>query len=187
MFKNLCNSSRMCINPIHNKKGILHQSIDASSEQIVPGATCLNQKMQDVEFSTLAQCIPCIILISYQKWLITVASGAIDKQEIGILRDCQCGREDLRSKSLYSNILLSHNCLRAPLSLFMKCKDQNNRSAILVILFSSFSGWHEVEDWSRKGWFMVLYAVFCSIFCFLSLLSVTGATRIIVLWEFPLS
>ncbi|XP_027068462.2 uncharacterized protein [Coffea arabica] len=119
--------SRMCINPIHNKKGILHQSNDASSEERWAASSCAMDSLYDLDL--ISGTVP-VILDNSKEWhRVLLTSMKLGSR--GIANVQGVSREDLGSKSSYSNILLI-NRTASHLSWFMECKDRNNRNAILL-------------------------------------------------------
>ncbi|KAI5663801.1 hypothetical protein M9H77_23124 [Catharanthus roseus] len=119
--------SRMCINPIHNKKGILHQSSDANSEERWAASSCAMDSLYDLDL--LSDTVP-VILDNSKMWhRVLVTSMKLGSR--GIANVQGVSRETLKEKSSYLNILLI-NRTASPLSWFMECKDRNNRSTILL-------------------------------------------------------
>ncbi|KAL3534688.1 hypothetical protein ACH5RR_003149 [Cinchona calisaya] len=119
--------SRMCINPIHNQKGILHQSSDASSEERWAASFCAMDSLYDLDL--ISETVP-VILDNSKQWH-QVLSTSMKLGSRGIANVQGVSRDDLRSKSSYSNILLL-NRTASPLSWFMECRDRNNHSAIIL-------------------------------------------------------
>ncbi|KAA8533421.1 hypothetical protein F0562_031145 [Nyssa sinensis] len=119
--------SRMCINPIHNKKGILHQSDNASSEERWAASSCAMDSLYDLNL--MSDTIP-VILDNSEMWS-QVLSTSMKLGSRGVAHVKGVNRDDLKEKSGYSNILLI-NRTASPLSWFMECKDRNNRSSIVL-------------------------------------------------------
>ncbi|KAL3533528.1 hypothetical protein ACH5RR_007049 [Cinchona calisaya] len=119
--------SRMCINPIHNKKGILHHPSDASSEERWAASSCAMDSLYDLDL--ISESVP-VILDNSKQWH-RVLSTSMKLGSRGIANVQGVSRDDLKLKSSYSNILLI-NRTASPLSWFMECKDRNNISAILL-------------------------------------------------------
>lgn len=119
--------SRMCINPIHNRKGILHQSSFSSSEERWAASSCAMDSLYDLDL--LSDTVP-VILDNSKMWH-RVLTTSMKLGSRGIANVQGVGRETLKEKSSYLNILLI-NRTASPLSWFMECKDRNNRSAILL-------------------------------------------------------
>ncbi|KAF2288467.1 hypothetical protein GH714_007724 [Hevea brasiliensis] len=119
--------STMCINPIHNKKGILHHSNNASSEERWAASFCSMDSLYDIDL--ISETIP-VILDNSKVWH-QVLSTSMKLGDRGVAHVEGVSRVDLKEKSHYSNILLI-NRTASPLSWFMECKDRNNRSAILL-------------------------------------------------------
>ncbi|KAL0453225.1 UNVERIFIED_CONTAM: hypothetical protein Slati_1300600 [Sesamum latifolium] len=119
--------SRMCINPIHNKKGILHQSSDMVSEERWAASSCPMDSLYDLDL--ISDTVP-VILDNSKMWH-HVLTTSMKLGSRGIAHVQGVSRADLKEKSLYSNLLLI-NRTASPLSWFMECKDRNNRSSILL-------------------------------------------------------
>ncbi|KAM7524420.1 hypothetical protein LguiA_014322 [Lonicera macranthoides] len=128
--------SRMCINPIHNKKGILHQASNASFEERWADNSCAMDSLFDLDL--MSNTVP-VILDNSKMWY-KVLSTSMKLGSRGVAHVEGVGRADLKGKSLYSNILLI-NRTASPLSWeevvlsnerFMECKDRKNRSAIML-------------------------------------------------------
>ncbi|KAL6289576.1 hypothetical protein ACE6H2_007086 [Prunus campanulata] len=119
--------SRMCINPIHNKKGILRRSNTANSEETWAAKSCSMDSLYDMDL--ISDTVPVILDNSklwYQVLTTTMKLGAR-----GVAHVERVGRVDLKENSHFSNLLLI-NRTASPLSWFMECKDRNDRSAILL-------------------------------------------------------
>ncbi|XP_021829088.1 uncharacterized protein LOC110769429 [Prunus avium] len=119
--------SRMCINPIHNKKGILRRSNTANSEEMWAAKSCSMDSLYDMDL--ISDTVPVILDNSklwYQVLTTTMKLGAR-----GVAHVEQVSRVDLKENSHFSNLLLI-NRTASPLSWFMECKDRNDRSAILL-------------------------------------------------------
>ncbi|GER51910.1 dual specificity protein phosphatase, partial [Striga asiatica] len=119
--------SRMCINPIHNKKGILHQAGDEGSEEGWTGNSCAMESLYDMDL--MSETIP-VILDNSKMWH-HVLTTSMKLGPRGIAHVQGVNRADLKENALYSNLLLI-NRTASPLSWFMECKDRNNRNSILL-------------------------------------------------------
>lgn len=119
--------SRMCINPIHNKKGILHHDNNATSEDLWAASSCAMDSLYDMDF--ISETIP-VILDNSKLWH-QVLSTSMKLGARGVAHVAGVSRVDLKENSRYSNLLLI-NRTATPLSWFMECKDRNNRSAIML-------------------------------------------------------
>ncbi|KAL2483029.1 hypothetical protein Fot_38375 [Forsythia ovata] len=119
--------SRMCINPIHNKKGILHSSGNMISEERWAANSCAMDSFYDLDL--ISNTVP-VILDNSKQWH-HVLSTSMKLGSRGVAHVQGVSRADLKERSLYSNILLI-NRTASPLSWFMECKDRNNRSAIML-------------------------------------------------------
>ncbi|XP_077218675.1 uncharacterized protein LOC143852906 [Tasmannia lanceolata] len=119
--------SRMCINPIHNKKGILHRSSNASTEERWAVNSCAMDFLYDLDL--MSNTVP-VILDNSKMWY-QVLSTSMKLGNRGVTHVEGIDRVDLKEKGFYSNLLLI-NRTASPLSWFMECKDRNNRSAITL-------------------------------------------------------
>ncbi|XP_028761502.1 uncharacterized protein LOC114720064 [Neltuma alba] len=119
--------SRMCISPLHNKKGILHQSSEASSEEMWEANSCAMDSLYDMDL--ISDTIP-VILDNSEEWF-EVLSTAMKLEARGVAHVEGVSRADLKDNNRYSNLFLI-NRTASPLSWFMECKDRNNRSAIML-------------------------------------------------------
>ncbi|PKA56222.1 hypothetical protein AXF42_Ash011151 [Apostasia shenzhenica] len=119
--------SRMCINPIHNKKGILHHLTKASSQERWAASSCAMDSLYDLEL--ISKTIPVILDNSKMWYRILSTSMKLGKR--GVVHVEGASRADIYYKSLYSNILLI-NRTASPLSWFMECKDRTNHSSVML-------------------------------------------------------
>ncbi|KAK1318115.1 hypothetical protein QJS10_CPB04g00481 [Acorus calamus] len=119
--------SRMCINPIHNEKGILHRSNNGTSEERWAASSCAMDSLYDLDL--ISETIP-VILDNSKTWY-QVHASSMKLGERGVAHVEGVGRDDLQENKFYSNVLLI-NRTASPLSWFMECKDRNNRSAIML-------------------------------------------------------
>ncbi|KAH6818692.1 plant/protein [Perilla frutescens var. frutescens] len=119
--------SRLCINPIHNKKGILHQSGSMVSEEGWAANSCAMDSLYDLDL--MSNTVP-VILDNSKVWHHVLATS-MKLGSRGIAHVQGVSRTDLQQKKLYSNLLLI-NRTASPLSWFMECKDRNNRSSIML-------------------------------------------------------
>ncbi|XP_077240146.1 uncharacterized protein LOC143881039 [Tasmannia lanceolata] len=119
--------SRMCINPIHNKKGILHRSNNASMEERWAANSCAMDSLYDLDF--ISNTVP--VIVDNSKMWYQVLSTSMKLGDRGVAHVEGVNRVDLKERSFYSNLLLI-NRTASPLSWFMECKDRNNRSAITL-------------------------------------------------------
>ncbi|XP_076883881.1 uncharacterized protein LOC143532831 [Bidens hawaiensis] len=120
--------SRMCINPIHNNKGILHHSDNVSSEQRWAASSCAMDSLYDLDL--ISNTVP-VILDNSKKWF-QVMSTSMKLGSRGVAHVEGVSRAELKEKSQYSKILLINRTANH-LSWFMECKDRNNRSAVLLL------------------------------------------------------
>ncbi|KHN23027.1 hypothetical protein glysoja_030697 [Glycine soja] len=119
--------SGMCINPIHNKKGILHHSTNASSEELWDASSCAMDSLYDTEL--MSDTVP-VILDNSKEWY-RVLSTSMKLGARGVAHVEGVSRFELKENSRYSDLLLI-NRTASPLSWFMECKDRNNGSAIML-------------------------------------------------------
>lgn len=119
--------SRLCINPIHNKKGILHQSGNMVSEEGWAANSCAMDSLYDLDL--MSNTVP-VVLDNSKVWHHVLATS-MKLGSRGIAHVQGVSRTDLQQKKLYSNLLLI-NRTASPLSWFMECKDRNNRSSIML-------------------------------------------------------
>nr|GMD43037.1 uncharacterized protein LOC109181792 [Ipomoea batatas] len=119
--------SRMCINPIHNKKGILHQSEGSSSDEGWAASSCAMDSLYDVDL--ISDTVP-VILDNSKMWhQVLETSMKLGSRGVAHVKDVS--RTELKENSPYSDILLI-NRTASPLAWFMECKDRTNRSAVLL-------------------------------------------------------
>ncbi|KVI08295.1 uncharacterized protein LOC112519992 [Cynara cardunculus var. scolymus] len=119
--------SRMCINPIHNNKGILHHSDNVSSEERWAASSCAMDSLYDLDL--ISNTIP-VILDNSKTWF-QVMSTSMKLGSRGVALVEGVSRADLKETSQYSKILLINRTANH-LSWFMECKDRNNRTAVLL-------------------------------------------------------
>ncbi|KAJ4706674.1 Calcium ion binding [Melia azedarach] len=119
--------SRMCINPIHNGKGILHQSNNASSEERWADSSCAMESLYDLEL--ISETVPVILDNSRMWYHVLMTSMKLGAR--GVAHVEGVSRVELKENNRYSNLLLI-NRTASPLSWFMECKDRKNRSAVMV-------------------------------------------------------
>lgn len=119
--------SRMCINPIHNKKGILHQANNESLDDGWAASSCAMDSLYDLKL--ISKIVP-VILDNSEMWS-QILSTSLKMGSKGVAHVAGVTRSDLKERSQYSNIFLI-NRTASPLSWFMECKDRNNRSAVML-------------------------------------------------------
>ncbi|KZV32289.1 hypothetical protein F511_19135 [Dorcoceras hygrometricum] len=123
--------SRMCINPLHNKKGILHQSGNMVTEDKWDANSCATDSLYDLDL--ISATVP-VILDNSKSWH-HVLTTSMKLGSRGIAHVQGVSRTDHRDTSLYSHLLLVNRSAN-PLSWqvcylqFMECKDRNNRSSV---------------------------------------------------------
>ncbi|RVX04861.1 hypothetical protein CK203_019143 [Vitis vinifera] len=103
--------SRMCINPIHNKKGILHHSSNATSEEMWAANSCAMDSLYDLDL--MSNTVP-VILDNSKMWY-RVLSTSMKLGARGVAHVAGVSRIALRDNSHYSNLLLI-NRTASPLS-----------------------------------------------------------------------
>ncbi|OMO72942.1 hypothetical protein CCACVL1_17504 [Corchorus capsularis] len=119
--------SRMCINPIHNSKGILHNLANTTAEERWAASSCAMDSLYDIDL--ISETVP-VILDNSDVWHL-ILSTSMKLGARGVAHVEGLARVDLKEDSRYSNLLLI-NRTASPLSWFMECKDRNNRSAVLL-------------------------------------------------------
>ncbi|CAH9068879.1 unnamed protein product [Cuscuta epithymum] len=119
--------SRMCINPIHNKKGILHHYANSGSEEGWAASSCFMDSLYDLEL--ISDKVP-VILDNSKMWhQVLATSMKLGSRGVAHVRDVS--RTELKENSLYLNMLLINRTAN-PLSWFMECKDRTNHSSVLL-------------------------------------------------------
>ncbi|CAL9754204.1 unnamed protein product [Musa acuminata subsp. burmannicoides] len=119
--------SRMCINPIHNKKGILYQPRNASADEMWAASSCAMDSLYDL---SLISSKVTVILDSSKMWSRIVSAG-VKLGSKGVAHVEGVSRVDLKENSQYFNVLLI-NRTASPLSWFMECKERTNHSSVLL-------------------------------------------------------
>ncbi|XP_057737627.1 uncharacterized protein LOC130954863 isoform X2 [Arachis stenosperma] len=139
--------SRMCINPIHNKKGILHHSLaNATSEEMWAGSSCAMDSLYDVD--RMSETLP-VILDNSKEWY-RVLETTMKLGARGVAHVQGVSRLQLKQDTRYSTLLLI-NRTASPLSWFIECKDRNNRSAIMLpYSFLPSMAAHKLRDAAEK-------------------------------------
>ncbi|KAE9599756.1 hypothetical protein Lal_00045773 [Lupinus albus] len=118
--------SRMCINPIHNKKGILHSSTNATTEESWATSSCAMDSLYDIHL--ISQTVP-TILDNSKEWH-HVLSTSMKLETRGAAHVQGVSRVELKENSHYYKLLINRTA--SPLSWFVECKDRKNRSAIML-------------------------------------------------------
>ncbi|KAM1094158.1 hypothetical protein FF1_009204 [Malus domestica] len=119
--------SRMCLNPMHNKKAILHHSNDGISEERWAAHSCSMDSLYDMDL--ISGTVP-VILDNSKKWY-QVVETSMKLEARGAAHVEGVNRVDLKENSRFSNLLII-NRTASPLSWFMECKDRKNSSAIIL-------------------------------------------------------
>nr|GEU46794.1 hypothetical protein CTI12_AA097170 [Tanacetum cinerariifolium] len=119
--------SRMCINPMHNNKGILHHSENVTSEEMWAASSCAMDSLYDLDL--ISSKVP-VVLDNSKTWFRVMSTG-MKLGSRGVAHVEGVSRADLKEKSQYSKILLI-NRTASHLSWFMECKDRKNRSSVLL-------------------------------------------------------
>ncbi|GAA0143238.1 hypothetical protein LIER_03970 [Lithospermum erythrorhizon] len=119
--------STMCLNPIHNNKGILHKTSNSSLEERPKASSCAMDSLYDLEF--ISNTVP-VILDNSKMWHQVLATS-MKLGSRGVAHVQGVSRVDLKEKDSYSSILLI-NRTASPLAWFAECKDRNNRSSIML-------------------------------------------------------
>ncbi|PNY14706.1 hypothetical protein L195_g011390 [Trifolium pratense] len=103
--------SRMCINPIHNKKGILHRSNNSTSEDQWAASSCAMGSLYDAEL--MSGTVP-VIFDDSKEWY-RVLSTSMKLGARGVAHVAGVSRVELKENNRYSDILLI-NRTASPLS-----------------------------------------------------------------------
>ncbi|KNA05976.1 hypothetical protein SOVF_185340 [Spinacia oleracea] len=119
--------ARMCINPIHNKKGILNQSSQASSDEGWMATSCAMDSLYDLDL--ISKKIP-VILDNSETWHQVLSTG-MKLGARGVAHVQGVSRVELKENPQYSNRLLI-NRTASPLAWFVECKDRLNHSAVML-------------------------------------------------------
>ncbi|XP_024003946.1 LOW QUALITY PROTEIN: uncharacterized protein LOC18027652 [Eutrema salsugineum] len=119
--------SRMCINPIHNKKGILNRSNNQTTDESWEVSSCAMDSLYDIDL--ISEKIP-VILDDSEAWHI-VLSTSMKLGKRGIAHVYGANRHELNDSSHFANLLLI-NRTASPLAWFVECKDRSNRSAVML-------------------------------------------------------
>ncbi|XP_044506015.1 uncharacterized protein LOC123225809, partial [Mangifera indica] len=129
MFLNrtLVMPSRICISPIHNAKGILHQSDNKSSVERWADNSCAIESLYNVDL--LSETVPVILDDSKMWYWVLMTSMQLGAR--GVAHVEGISRANLRDDTRYSDLLLINQTAN-PLSWFVECKDRKNKSAILL-------------------------------------------------------
>ncbi|KAK9725993.1 hypothetical protein RND81_05G182700 [Saponaria officinalis] len=119
--------ARMCINPMHNKKGLSHQSSNASSDEGWMASSCAMDSLYDLDL--ISKKIP-VILDNSETWH-RVLSTAMKLGARGVAHVEGVSRRELKNDLQYANLLLI-NRTASPLAWFIECKDRKNSSAVML-------------------------------------------------------
>ncbi|XP_074306773.1 uncharacterized protein LOC141642014 isoform X2 [Silene latifolia] len=126
-FRTFVMPARMCINPMHNKKGLLHQSSNASSDEGWMDSSCAMDSLYDLDL--ISKKVP-VILDNSEAW-DRVLSTAMKLGARGVAHVEGMSRRVLQVDPQYANLLLL-NRTASPLAWFMECKDRKNSSSVLL-------------------------------------------------------
>ncbi|XP_042398299.1 uncharacterized protein LOC121988762 isoform X1 [Zingiber officinale] len=119
--------SRMCINPLHNKKGILHQQSNASSDERWAANSCAMDSLYDLDaISSKVE----VILDNSKMWSHAL-STSMKLGDSGVAHVEGVGKVVLKTSSHFSSVLLINRTAN-PLAWFMECKDRTNRTSVLL-------------------------------------------------------
>ncbi|KAG6525719.1 hypothetical protein ZIOFF_015686 [Zingiber officinale] len=119
--------SGMCINPTHNKKGILHQTRNPNTDEMWATRSCPLGSLYDLDL--ISSKVP-VILDNSKAWL-HILSTSLKLGRKGVVHVNGVSRSDLKEKNLYSNVLLI-NRTASPLAWFMECKDRTDHNSVLL-------------------------------------------------------
>ncbi|XP_074586423.1 uncharacterized protein LOC141842108 [Curcuma longa] len=119
--------SRMCINPLHNKKGILHQQSNASSDERWAANSCAMDSLYDLDvISSKVE-----VIFDNSKMWSHVLSTSMKLGDSGVAHVEGLSRAVLKTSSYFSSVLLINRTAN-PLAWFMECKDRTNRTSVLL-------------------------------------------------------
>lgn len=118
--------SHMCINRIHNDKGILHHA-NASTQERWASNFCAMDTLYDMDL--ISKTVP-VIFDNSKEWRQAI-SQARKFGDGGMIHVQGIDRDKLRQSPLYRDVLIL-NRTASPLSWFMECKDRNNHSAVML-------------------------------------------------------
>ncbi|XP_078433352.1 uncharacterized protein LOC144704707 [Wolffia australiana] len=119
--------SRMCVNPIHNEKGILTKSVSTDSEERWGENYCAMDSLYDMDL--ISKTVP-VILDNSKSWNYVISTG-MKLGDRGLIHVEGVSRFKLNENNHYKNALVI-NRTASPLAWFMECKDRTNRSSILL-------------------------------------------------------
>ncbi|XP_054790104.1 uncharacterized protein LOC129295590 [Prosopis cineraria] len=119
--------SRMCINPMHNKNGILHLSNTSSSGASWAASSCPMDTLYDTDL--ISETVPVILDNSKEWYRVLLTSMKLGAQGVGHVEGVR--RIDLKENNKFFNLLLI-NRTASPLSWFMECKERNKRSSVML-------------------------------------------------------
>ncbi|KAF0895131.1 hypothetical protein E2562_006836 [Oryza meyeriana var. granulata] len=121
--------SRMCLNSVHNTKGILNQS-NATSDQSGRWETssCAMESLYDIDL--ISRTVP-VVLDNPLSWYAIVSRSTKLGEEGDVAHAQGASRQELKENPLYSNALLI-NRTASPLAWFMECKDRTKRSSVML-------------------------------------------------------
>ncbi|CAL5392154.1 unnamed protein product [Camellia sinensis] len=137
----------MCINPIHNNKGLFHQSDNANSEDRWAASSCAMDSIYDLEL--ISYTVP-VVFDNSETWHLAL-STSLKLGSRGMAHVQKITRVDLKEKSQYSNILLI-NRTASPLAWVYGVQRSKKPHCYNVAIFiSSFNGCPETTTCSRKG------------------------------------
>ncbi|KAL7613693.1 hypothetical protein Lser_V15G06404 [Lactuca serriola] len=119
--------SRMCINPIHNNKGILHHSDNVTSEERWAASSCAMDTLYDLDL--ISNTVP--VILDNSKTYFQVMSTSMKLGSRGVAHVEGVTRFDLKERNHFSKILLINRTAN-PLSWFMECKDRKNHTSLLL-------------------------------------------------------
>ncbi|CAL5421785.1 unnamed protein product [Camellia sinensis] len=139
--------SRMCINPIHNNKGLFHQSDNANSEERWAASSCAMDSLYDLEL--ISNTVP-VVFDNSETWHLALSTSLkLGSRGMAHVQKITC--VDLKEKSQYSNILLI-NRTASPLAWVYGVQRSKKPHCYNVAIFiSSFNGCPETMTCSRKG------------------------------------
>lgn len=117
--------SHMCINRIHNDKGILHSN--ASTQERWASNFCAMDTLYDMDL--ISKTVR-VILDNSKEWHKAI-SQAMKLGDGGMIHVQGMDRNKLGESPLYRKVLVL-NRTASPLSWFVECKHRNNHSAVML-------------------------------------------------------
>uniref|UniRef100_A0A0E0ANC8 Uncharacterized protein n=1 Tax=Oryza glumipatula TaxID=40148 RepID=A0A0E0ANC8_9ORYZ len=119
--------SRLCLNSVHNTRGIINQS-DATSNKRWETSSCAMESLYDIDL--ISRTVP-VVLDNPQSWYAIVSRSTKLGEEGDVAHAQGVSRQELKENTLYSKAFLI-NRTASPLAWFMECKDRTKRSSVML-------------------------------------------------------